>query len=1056
MSHNRIISTIANSLLLAVCLVLFSRSAAAAPPPQPTAAVGSLYAVLNEVMPKPASGAFAWVEVYVGQAGQFIYLPAIQKPATSFDLLLPAPAPAAPIQRTAAPAPLDLGLWQITNETGQAYTIPDEIPPLPKGVFVLVYFDGTGPAGNDYDFSDGKVILHTPPGTLDIFSDASGQAALRQPGPVGPGTLADFVAWGGYSAAAGADAVTAGLWGLGDAVTLENGFGDISDADITERNESLGRFPGANAAGALNWANYPPASLTPGAANPIQPVLYVTPESGARVDSAALSLSWRQSSGATQYRFQLDNNADFSSPLIDQLTANTFFKPNPALAAGAYFWRVSPLRSGQPGGWTAGFSIEVVNLALPDPAAPAGPRDTVTSEVVLGIARVAQNKDSRLLGLDGAPEGDPATNLDENAWDAAAPCTVPPCVDNTKYMHGNMYCVRASIRMVASYYHTSAADKLSMDRISYYFLQEWTGNTRPGSNDTTPDNDLGYNRGMYYPDEEDEAFSWALNFTYTTPGGKPSFATVKAAIDANQPVMFRRPGHMMVIDGYRETAGGAQFLHVLDPDQPPDFERWQDYTTQSIDGYWLGPTGGPGSGVARTDESSMWLDTDGDGIMNFDEVLRFDLDPFDADSDGDWVPDKKDMREYVFNNAGAYSIRSSDTDGDGLRKELDPDNDGDGSPDSCEDTNRNGKYESALGETDNFNNASEKACVPIFELLYPHKAQPVNAGLHTSPQKILVQVSTAVPAGWELALTAADFRVTIGDNSADVLAVYPSANTTFLVVNPPTQASAGTYNISVRLGLAMDTEYDVVLYDAKAPNDEVIVLDRSGSMLDSDKIGAAKNAASAFVDFLSDYDWVGVTSFAASASTDYTLHEITDGSIRTDAIDAINGLAATGTTALGQGMQQGQGLLETAAHYSHDWTLVLLSDGWENVPPYWADRRAGYRQKHRAQRGAGQRRRYLFAGEDRPFQIRRVLLRGCGPARPARFSPGAGCGTGHPCQTAQPPGRYLPGDRRAGPRHAAPVKPAFPLHQPEIHSRGAQGAAGSGVCLQLEQPGLSN
>ena len=1037
MSHNRIISTIANFLILTSCLVLFSRSAAASPPPQPAAAIGSLYAVLNEVMPKPASGAHAWVEVYVGQEGQLVYLPAIQKPATSFDLLLPSPTPAAPIQRTAAAAALDLSLWQITNETGQAYTIPDEIPPVPKGVFVLVYFDGAGPAGNDYDFSDGKIILHTPPGLLDIFSDASGQAALRQPGSA----LADFVAWGGYSPAAGADAVTAGLWGLGEAVTLENGFGDISDADITEPNESLGRFPGANAAGALNWANYPPASLTPGAANPIQPVLYVTPESGAKVDSATLSLSRRQSSGATQYRFQLDNNADFSSPLIDQLTANTFFKPSPALAVGVYYWHISPLRSGQPGGWTAGFSIEVVNLALPDPAGPASRLDIVTSEVVLGIARVAQNKDTRLLGLDGAPEGDPTTDLDENAWDAAAPCTVPPCVDSTKYMHGNMYCVRASIRMVASFYHTSPADKLSMDRISYYFLHEWTGNTRPGSNDTSPDNDLGYNRGMYYPDEEDEAFSWALNFTYTTPGGKPSFATVKAAIDANQPVMFRRPGHMMVIDGYRETAGGAQFLHVLDPDQPPDFERWQDYTTQSIDGYWLGPAGGPGSGVARTDESSMWLDTDGDGIMNFDEVLRFDLDPFDADSDGDWVPDKKDMREYVFDNAGAYSIRSSDTDSDGLRKELDPDNDGDGSPDSCEDTNRNGKYESILGETDNFNNGSEKACVPIFDLLYPREAAPVNAGSHTGPQKILAQVSTAVPAGWELALTAADFSVTIGDDPADVLAVYPSADTTFLVVNPPTQASADTYNMVVRLGLAMDKEYDAVLYDAKAPNDEVIVLDRSGSMLDSDKIGAAKNAASAFVDFLSDYDWVGVTSFATSASTDYTLHEITDASIRTAAIDEINDLVATGTTALGQGMQQGQGLLETAAHYGHDWTLVLLSDGSENVPPYWATVAPDIVKStvHSVALGS----------DADTFLLEKIALSKYGayfyvdvdppalpdsPRRRLRHR-------GHPCQTAQPPGRYLPGDRRAGPRHATPVKPAFSLHRPEIHRRGARGAA---------------
>ena len=256
-----------------------------------------------------------------------------------------------------------------------------------------------------------------------------------------------------------------------------------------------------------------------------------------------------------------------------------------------------------------------------------------------------------------------------------------------------------------------------MDRISYYVLQEWAANSHAGTHDLTPDNDLGYNRGMYYPDEEDRAFSWALNFSYATPGGKPSFATIKTAINANQPVMFRRPGHMMVIDGYREPDGGGQYLHILDPDQPPDFERWQDYSTQSIDGYWIGPAGGPATGIARIDETSVANDSDSDGIMDFDEVLRFGLNPFNTDTDGDWVSDKKDMREYVFDTSGAYSIRSSDTDSDGLRKERDNDNDGDGSPDGCEDTNRNGKYEAASSETNNFNNGSSQACVPYFNIL---------------------------------------------------------------------------------------------------------------------------------------------------------------------------------------------------------------------------------------------------------------------------------------------------------------------------------------------------
>jgi hypothetical protein len=887
--------------------------------PYTPGALGDLYVVLNEVMPKPAPGGAAWVELYVGQSMQRIYLPTVLQ-ASSGTLALEGGGNQ-PLTATSASPMAALGVdlrgWQVSNELGQQYTLPDALSDVAKDVHVLIFFDGTGPENNDYDDSDGKIVLHTPGGLGDIFSDEAGQVALYRSGPLDADHIVDFLTWGGFSDATGANALAAGIWGLGQAVSFENGFGDISPEDLTEPEESLGRYPGAEGFGAENWANYPPASLTPGSANPVQPVLFITPEDGARVDATTLSLSWRQASGATGYQFQLDDNADFSSPLINIFTTHNYFKPDPALSAGAYYWRVQPLPGGS---WSAGFQIDIASSSLLSPA----------SEKVLGIQKIRQNKDSRLLGLDGAPEGDATTDLPENAWDAPAPCVNPPCADYTKFLHGNMYCVRASTRMMASYYGGS----LTMDRLSYYILQEWSGNTHPGTNDSNPDNDLGFNRGMYYPDEEDEIISWALKTSITTPGGKPVFSDLKTWIDGNRPIMFRRPGHMMVIDGYRDDATG-QFVHVLDPDQPPDLERWQDYSTQTIDGYWVGPT----SGTARSDETAVSSDSDGDGIMDFDEVRRFFTDPYDVDSDNDWVPDKQDMREYVFDNTGSYNHRGSDWDGDGVRKELDADNDNDGTPEGCEDTNYNGKYESTLGETDNFNAGSNQACEPVFEILYSLKTNPTNAGDFSAPDKILGQVSTAVPAGWTLALTPGDFTINIGGAGGSVLAIYPSADTYFLVIDPPTQPAADYYDLSISLsGSGTDTEQDAVFYLPKSPNDEVIVLDRSGSMLSDDKIAAAQNAASAFVDFLNDDDMIGVTSFATTASTDYPLTTITPGStVREDAITAINSLTASGTTALGQGVQQGYGLLTASGGVDHDWSLVLLSDGWENVPPYWAD-----------------------------------------------------------------------------------------------------------------------
>ena len=102
------------------------------------------------------------------------------------------------------------------------------------------------------------------------------------------------------------------------------------------------------------------------------------------------------------------------------------------------------------------------------------------------------------------------------------------------------------------------------------------------------------------------------------------------------------------------------------------------------------------------DDPLEWIDSDGDGIMDFDERRRFHTDPLRKDTDYDGVDDKNDIREYVFNAQHQYAKRVADLDNDGVRKELDPDNDGDLVMDGCEDSNQNGKYEPARGESDNF------------------------------------------------------------------------------------------------------------------------------------------------------------------------------------------------------------------------------------------------------------------------------------------------------------------------------------------------------------------
>ncbi len=253
--------------------------------------------------------------------------------------------------------------------------------------------------------------------------------------------------------------------------------------------------------------------------------------------------------------------------------------------------------------------------------------------------------------------------------------------------------------------------KLSQDRISYEIFKKL---------DPDPAGDLGHGMAVYQL-EAVNALSWALGVTVPLVEGKPSFAEIKELIIAKAPLRAVIPGHSRVIDGYWEFSVGPiqwQFLHVLDP---WDKAKWVNYDDDNIRYVQVGPPGVAGAPNVQSDPdvdgnsvADTMQDSDGDGLVDFDERGRFRTDPQNPDHDGDGVPDKADMREYVFDNAGQYRPRRADWDGDGLRKELDPDNDNGGCKDGAEDANHNGKQDA--GETSNFAAADDGDCgdmVPV-------------------------------------------------------------------------------------------------------------------------------------------------------------------------------------------------------------------------------------------------------------------------------------------------------------------------------------------------------
>lgn len=396
---------------------------------------GSGTVIINEVMFAPVVGGYEWVELKNGGSSAF-----------------------------------HLAGYRLTDEDGNWYRIPAALPDVPPGAFVVVLFDGLGAAGNGLDFADNVATLHTGPGVVDVFEDDADQVALYNTrrlvylplvlsGSTGSAQAAawnlatsvpaaalaasDIVSFVAYGAPLGDDDVAwqAGLWRRGAFKSLARGLGEDTGERLPD--ETLGRVPNSQSNTVDDWTLYLASQATKGGENPWPVISWYYPPAGAALGDSTFAVSWAPVAGVTGYRFQLDDNSDFSSPEVDETLQEAAYVPSSPVAAGDYHWRVKALFAGGESAWSAG--VEIHSLALPDSTAN---RVTAESMKTLGITWQLQHKDTNMLCLDGDAE------TGENAWDSP---------HSSRGEHGENYCVRASVAMLASYY----GGKLSQDRISY-------------------------------------------------------------------------------------------------------------------------------------------------------------------------------------------------------------------------------------------------------------------------------------------------------------------------------------------------------------------------------------------------------------------------------------------------------------------------------------------------------------------------------------------------------------------------------------------------------------
>ncbi|NOZ49947.1 MAG: VWA domain-containing protein, partial [Chloroflexi bacterium] len=252
--------------------------------------------------------------------------------------------------------------------------------------------------------------------------------------------------------------------------------------------------------------------------------------------------------------------------------------------------------------------------------------------------------------------------------------------------------------------------------------------------------------------------------------------------------------------------------------------------------------------------------------------------------------------------------------------------------------------------------ACGQADLVILDPTVTHQAYVGDPG---DPDPFLIRLRVAGPAALGTpsvqGLEPSDFQVWVdGESPANVAPVLSGAYVQgdyWLVAQAPTKAAAGVYSLRVRLGnLGADTKAGVVNYE-KQILDQVLVIDRSGSMLSpaaSPKLNAAKNAAGLFVDAARSDDKIGVVSFGGDdvepnddAKLEAQLKDVTDAN-RTAAKNAITSLNTVPAvlTSIGDGLEKARNeFVVRGSALGEDW-IVLLSDGMENEAAFWTDIRA--------------------------------------------------------------------------------------------------------------------
>ncbi|MCU0490910.1 MAG: VWA domain-containing protein [Chloroflexaceae bacterium] len=219
-------------------------------------------------------------------------------------------------------------------------------------------------------------------------------------------------------------------------------------------------------------------------------------------------------------------------------------------------------------------------------------------------------------------------------------------------------------------------------------------------------------------------------------------------------------------------------------------------------------------------------------------------------------------------------------------------------------------------------------------VLKPTTSAPLNAGRPDKPDKITLELLTAAPQNER---TREKISVLIGGKPAEVQTAVslPRQAVMTVDVTPPPQDGPGLFDLTVKVADQPAVAVPQAIRYGSSHVDVALVIDRSGSM-GTAKMQAARDAAKLLVDLMQLNDMIGVVGFDDRVVTPFPLTTIALQPVdtRAQARQAIDTLFSWGGTAIGAGLQTGQAELSSRGNPTNPNSIVLLSDGQENVRPF--------------------------------------------------------------------------------------------------------------------------